>query len=168
MMATINTRNVHRTNALRGHPWGRDFAYDERLLLGDGAAGRRKALLLAASSRVQGALLGFGPIRALLGRLALPQPGQGPSKAQREAGRFGLLFIGQTADGRTLRASVQGERDPGHGSTSKMITKAALCLVDDVPSTATAGGVWTPGAAMGLALVRRLEAHAGLRFQIED
>ena len=128
IMATINTKNVHRSNALRGHPWGRDFAYDERLMLGDGAAGRRKALLLAASTRVQGALLGFGPTRALLGRLALPQPGQGPSRAQREAGRFDLLFIGQTADGRTLRASVQGDRDPGYGSTSKMITEAALCL----------------------------------------
>jgi short subunit dehydrogenase-like uncharacterized protein len=168
IMATINTKNVHRTNALRGHPWGRDFTYDERLMLGDGAAGRRKALLLAASTRVQGALLGFGPTRALLGRLVLPQPGQGPSPAQREAGRFDLLFIGQTANGLTLRASVRGDRDPGYGSTSKMITEAALCLVDDLPRSATAGGVWTAGAAMGLALVRRLEAHAGLRFQIED
>lgn len=168
VMATINTKNVHRTNALRGHPWGRDFAYDERMLLGDGTAGRRKAWLLAAASRVQGALLGFGPSRALLGRLALPQPGQGPSRAQREAGCYDLLFIGQTVDGRTLRASVQGDRDPGYGSTSRMIAEAALCLVDDLPREATAGGVWTPGAAMGLALVRRLEAHTGLRFQIED
>jgi len=168
IMAAINTKNVHRSNALRGHPWGRDFAYDERMMLGDGAAGKRRAWLLAASTRVQTALLGFGPARALIGRLALPQPGQGPSKAQREAGRYDLLFIGQTVDGQTLRASVRGDRDPGYGSTSKMITEAALCLAFDLPRSATAGGVWTPGAAMGLVLQRRLEAHAGLQFKIED
>jgi short subunit dehydrogenase-like uncharacterized protein len=32
----------------------------------------------------------------------------------------------------------------------------------------TGGGVWTPGAAMGMALVRRLQASAGLQFTIED
>ena len=167
VMATINTKNVHRTNALRGHPWGRDFAYDERMMLGMGAAGHGLALAMAGFTWLQNRLLAFGPSRTLLGRLALPQPGQGPGKRQREAGRYDLLFIGQTADGRTLRASVQGDRDPGYGSTSKMITEAALCLAEDVNRRATAGGVWTPGAAMGLALVRRLEAHAGLRFQIE-
>ena len=168
IMAAINTKNVHRTNVLRGHPWGRDFAYDERLMVGDGAAGQRRALLLAASTKLQTLLLGFGPTRQLIGRLALPQPGQGPSKAQREAGRYDLLFIGQTADGQTLRASVRGDRDPGYGSTSKMITEAALCLAFDVPRAVTEGGVWTPGAAMGLALQRRLEAHAGLQFKLED
>ena len=35
VMAAINTKNVHRTNALRGHPWGRDFVYDERILTGE-------------------------------------------------------------------------------------------------------------------------------------
>src|SRR4051812_36007962 len=29
MMAVINTKNVHRANALLGHPWGTDFKYDE-------------------------------------------------------------------------------------------------------------------------------------------
>jgi short subunit dehydrogenase-like uncharacterized protein len=29
------------------------------------------------------------------------------------------------------------------------------------------GGVWTPGAAMGLTLVRRLQERAGLSFSIE-
>ena len=31
---------------------------------------------------------------------------------------------------------VQGDRDPGYGATSKMITEAALCLVDDLPRLA--------------------------------
>jgi short subunit dehydrogenase-like uncharacterized protein len=168
IMAAINTKNVHRSNALRGHPWGTDFVYDERLLLGDGATGRAKAELLAGATRLQNGLLGFGPSRRLLGRLALPQPGQGPSQRQRETGCYDLLFIGQTRDGRVLRATVHGDRDPGYGSTSKMIVEAALCLAQDLDRRHTPGGVWTAGAAMGLALVRRLEAHAGLTFSLID
>lgn len=168
IMAAINTKNLHRSNALRGHPWGTDFVYDERLLLGDGVAGRVKAEWQAGTMRLQTGLLGFGPSRRLLGRLALPQPGQGPSQRQRETGSYDLLFIGQTADGRLLRATVHGDRDPGYGSTSKMIVEAALCLAQDLDHDHTPGGVWTAGAAMGLALVRRLVAHAGLTFTVID
>ncbi|MBP8310886.1 MAG: saccharopine dehydrogenase NADP-binding domain-containing protein [Burkholderiaceae bacterium] len=167
IMATINTKNVHRTHALRGHPWGQDFVYDERMLTGDGPAGQRRARVLARTARIQTALLGFAPARGLLRRFVLPKPGEGPSQRERETGRYELLFIGETADGRTLRATVTGDRDPGYGSTSKMITESALCLVDDVDRTMTPGGVWTPGSAMGLALVRRLQGRAGLTFAIE-
>ena len=79
-----------------------------------------------------------------------------------------MLFVGQSSDGRTLRAVVKGDRDPGYGSTSKMVSESALCLLHDVNRQATAGGVWTPAAAMGLALVERLRARAGLTFEIED
>ena len=77
-----------------------------------------------------------------------------------------MLFIGQTADGRTLRASVKGDRDPGYGSTCKLISEAALCLAREIDRDMTPGGVWTPGAAMGLTLVRRLQERAGLSFEI--
>jgi short subunit dehydrogenase-like uncharacterized protein len=167
IMAPINTKNVHRTNALRGHPWGRDFIYDERTLTGAGAKGERRARLMARTARIQNALLAFAPTRAALRRFALPKPGQGPSLHARETGRYDVLFIGETADGRTLRASVKGDRDPGYGSTSKMIAESALCLVNDVNRSMTAGGVWTPGAGMGMALVRRLQERAGLSFAIE-
>jgi short subunit dehydrogenase-like uncharacterized protein len=168
VMAVINTKNVHRSNALRGHPWGRDFAYDERLVTGRGLAGRVAAELLAGGTRLQNLALGWQPSRALIGRLALPQPGQGPSRRQREAGSYDLLFTGQTVDGRTLAAKVHGDRDPGYGSTSRMLTEAALCLLQDLPRQATPGGVWTPGAAMGLALLRRLQDHAGLHFALVE
>ncbi len=168
VMATINTKNVHRSNALRGHPWGRDFAYDERLVTGRGLAGRLAAQLLAAGTRLQDLALDWRPSRALIGRLALPQPGHGPGKHQRETGSFDLCFAGQTVDGRSLAATVHGDRDPGYGCTSRMLAETALCLLQDVPRQATPGGVWTPGAAMGLALLRRLEDHAGLRFSLVD
>ena len=167
MMATINTKNVHRTNALRGHPWGRDFLYDERMLTGRGTKGEWLAKALAGGTQIQNALLGFGPTRALLRNFVLPKPGQGPGPSQRAAGRYDLLFIGEAADGRTLRASVKGDRDPGYGSTSKLVAESALCLIHEISRRTTGGGVWTPGAAMGLALMRRLHKRAGLRFAVE-
>jgi short subunit dehydrogenase-like uncharacterized protein len=167
VMAAINTKNVHRTNALSGHPWGRDFVYDERVLAGAGRVGEQRARFLARQDRVQGLLLRFGPTRALLRRFALPQPGQGPTARQREKGHYQLSFSGRSASGQILRAQVTGDRDPGYGSTSKMIAESALCLLNDVDHSMTAGGVWTPGAAMGLALVRRLRANAGLGLEIE-
>lgn len=167
VMAAINTKNVHRTHALRGHPWGRDFVYDERMLTGDGKRGEQRAKALARNSRLQNALLGFAPARELLRRFALPKPGQGPSLHERESGRYEVLFIGDTAQGQRLCAVVKGDRDPGYGSTCKLISESALCLIDEVDRSMAGGGVWTPGAAMGLALVRRLQARAGLSFAIE-
>lgn len=167
MMATINTKNVHRTNALRDHPWGKDFIYDERMMTGEGGKGKRRAKALARMTRVQNALLGFGPTRNLLRRFALPKQGEGPSRHARETGYYALLFIGQTADGQLLTASVKGDRDPGYGSTCKMIAESAVCLVRDITRDMTAGGVWTPGAAMGMTLVHRLERNAGLSFELK-
>ncbi len=165
VMAAINTKNIHRTNALRAHAWGSDFIYDERMMTGDGEKGLRRAKALARSTRVQNILLAFAPTRALLRRFALPKPGEGPDKNAREAGRYDLLFIGETADGQRLRVCVKGDRDPGYGSTCKMISEAALCLAQDLDKTA--GGVWTPGSLMGNALIQRLEKNAGLTFAIE-
>lgn len=169
MMATINTKNIHRSNALRGHPWGEGFVYSEKLLTGrpgDADRGRRKAIALARFTKLQNLALGFGPTRFLLRRFVLTQPGDGPDLAAREAGHYTLWFTGRTAQGQMLRAVVRGDRDPGYGSTCKLISEAALCLLQDVSREHTAGGVWTPGSAMGLALVRRLQSRAGLTFEI--
>jgi short subunit dehydrogenase-like uncharacterized protein len=168
VMALINTKNVHRSHALLGHPWGTDFVYSERMLTGDGPVGEKRARKMLRQSKLQNLMLAFAPTRALLRRFALPKPGEGPNKDQREKGRYEVLFFGQTADGRTLTASVAGDRDPGYGSTSKMIAEAALCLARDTDRTRTPGDVWTPAAAMGMTLVERLQAKAGLRFQVLD
>ncbi|MDR7330974.1 saccharopine dehydrogenase NADP-binding domain-containing protein [Roseateles asaccharophilus] len=169
VMATINTKNIHRSNALRGHPWGRDFIYSEKLLTGkpgQGDKGRKKAIALARFTKLQNLALGFGPTRFLLRRFVLTQPGDGPDAAAREAGRYEVWFTGRTDEGQQLRAVVKGDRDPGYGSTCKLISETALCLLQNVGRDATPGGVWTPGAAMGLALVRRLQQRAGLSFEI--
>lgn len=167
IMASINTKNVHRSNALAGYPYGRDFTYSEMMMTGSGAKGRARARGATNQARMQTALLGFGPTRALLKTFALPKPGQGPNKEQRETGMFDVLYVGTTADGRSLRAGVTGDKDPGYGSTSKMLAEAALTLNDTSRQT-TPGGIWTPAAAMGDALIARLQDKAGLTFALEN
>jgi short subunit dehydrogenase-like uncharacterized protein len=152
VMATINTRSVHRSNLLMGFPYGRDFVYDEMVLTGPGEKGEANAKLVVAAN-------------AQLGGAGGPKPGEGPSKAERESGLYDLLFVGLAPDGRQVRVAVRGDRDPGYGSTSKMIGECAVCLLRDTPQVP--GGIWTPGAAMGDRLIKRLVDHAGLTFDVE-
>ena len=166
VMAPINTKNVHRTHALLGHPWGTDFVYSERMLTGKGEKGERRAKKTERHTRLQNFLLAMGPTRAFIRRFVLPKPGEGPSPEQRENGKYELLFIGRTAGGQTLSAIVNGDRDPGYGSTCKLITESAMCLVNETGREQTPGGVWTPGAAMGKALQSRLQTRAGLMFSV--
>jgi short subunit dehydrogenase-like uncharacterized protein len=142
MMAAINTKNVHRSNYLQGHPWGTDFTYDEMSITAPGSS------------------TSFTD----LGGAGAPKPGEGPSLEERENGFYDILFVGIDAHGRKVRVSVKGDRDPGYGSTSKMMAETAIQLIG---TPATAGGVWTPGAALGVPLIERLAAHAGLAFTDE-
>ena len=152
-MAPINTKNVHRSNALMHHAYGGDFRYDEMFLTGPGDAGEAAARALVKASAAMG---GDGG----------PKPGEGPSKEERDAGFYDLLLIGSHADGGEIRVRVTGDKDPGYGSTSKIIAEAAICLIQDCPDTQ--GGVWTPAAALGEALIPRLVENAGLSFDVID
>ena len=152
MMALINTRNVHRSNMLMGFPYGREFVYDEMVLTGPGEKGEANARKVMAANTEK-----TGP--------NAPKPGEGPSKEERENGLYDLLYVAIAPDGRQVRASVKGDRDPGYGSTSKMISECAVCLLRDAPDVPA--GIWTPGVAMQHRLIKRLVDHAGLTFQVE-
>jgi short subunit dehydrogenase-like uncharacterized protein len=151
MMATINTKNIHRSNQLMAHRYGEDFAYDEMLLTGPGEKGEAIAKAVAGDKSMAS---------------DTTQPGEGPTREQRESGMYDLLFVGHTADGQTISASVKGDMDPGYGSTSKMIVESAVCLLEN-PDLAS-GGIWTPAAALGTPLIERLQQNAGLSFQLES
>ena len=151
-MANINTRNVHRSNMLMGFPYGRDFVYDEMQITGPGEEGEASARrILAANNKMATSVA--------------PKPGEGPSKEERESGSYDLLFVAPAPDGRQVRVAVKGDRDPGYGSTSKMIAECAICLLRDTPELKA--GIWTPGAAMGDRLIKRLVDHAGISFEVE-
>ncbi|MGJ4917509.1 saccharopine dehydrogenase family protein [Bradyrhizobium sp. HKCCYLRH2060] len=153
MMALINTRNVHRSNMLMGFPYGQDFVYDEMVLTGPGEKGEANAKKVMAANAEK-----TGP--------NAPKPGEGPSKEERENGYYNLLFVAIAPDGRQVRASVKGNRDPGYGSTSKMISECAVGLLRD--GAGVKGGFWTPGAALQDSLIKRLVDNAGLTFAVED
>lgn len=165
VMASVNTRVVHRSHALLGHPWGEAFTYEEAMLMGSGPVGAAKASGLAAGLAGGTGVLAVGPVRRLLSRHVLPKPGTGPSPKAQEAGSFDLRFFGATADGRTLRTQVTGDRDPGYGSTAKMLGEAAATLVG-LDRAEVGGGFHTPTSALGDELIERLTTHAGLTFGV--
>jgi short subunit dehydrogenase-like uncharacterized protein len=166
VMAAINTRIVQRSHALQGRPWGEDFRYDEATLFAGGLKGRASASLMAAG--LGGFMLASAlpPIRFVLERFVLPAAGEGPSAKSQERGLFELHFFGRTRGGKTLRVNVSGDRDPGYGSTAKMLGEAAAMLALDCPKKALKGGFWTPATAFGQGLTTRLIQHAGLRFEL--
>ncbi len=151
IMATINTKNVHRTNFLLGHPWGEDFRYDEMMLTSPGEAGKAAAHAVAEMLKSP---FGAKP----------PKPGEGPTAEERENGHYDVLFVGEMPSGEKLHYGVKGRYDPGYGSTSRMIAETGIALL----SCKTAGGVGTPGSFVGEALVKRLQDNAEITFAVED
>jgi short subunit dehydrogenase-like uncharacterized protein len=139
-LSVINTKIAHWSNLLMGHPYGRGFQYEEMSLVRDGSP------------------VGFRPIATP------PRPGEGPTREERDAGMFDLLFIAFGEDGRQVRLSVKGDTDPGYGCTAKMLAEAAIALRQ---SPEVAGGFWSPGAALREKLIDRLERNAGMRFTVE-
>jgi short subunit dehydrogenase-like uncharacterized protein len=165
LMATINTKVVRRSNALMGYPYGREFRYDEGMIVPFGPWGFPLAAAISAGSAAFTAVAGFGAARRGLARV-LPQPGQGPSPQVREAGYYVIELLGRHPTDRAadVRVRIRGDRDPGYGSTSKMLAEAAACLAsDDLDSP---GGVLTPATAMGRHLLDRLPIHAGVTFEV--
>ncbi|WP_298307429.1 trans-acting enoyl reductase family protein [uncultured Erythrobacter sp.] len=151
VMAPINTKNVHRTNFLLGHPYGEDFQYDEMMLTSPGEAGKKMA---EAAVEMMKNPFGAKP----------PKPGEGPSKDERENGFYDVLFVADGPGGENLHFGVKGKYDPGYGSTSRMLTETGIALLH----SNAGGGVGTPGAFLGEALVDRLQSHAEIQFAVEN
>ena len=150
IMATINTKNVHRTNFLLGHPYGEDFRYDEMMLTSAGELGEKAA---KAAAEMLKNPFGAKP----------PKPGEGPTAEERENGHYDVLFVGEMDDGEIIQYGVKGRYDPGYGSTSRMIAETGIALL----ASKVEGGVGTPGSFLGEHLVKRLQDNAEITFAVE-
>lgn len=163
IMAGINTKVVRRTNALSNYSYGKDFRYDEATLNGKGFKGKIKGIL-AAIPLIFMTAKPKSVLKSIANKL-LPKPGEGPNQEQRENGFFNLRFYVTLEDGSSAMGKVTGDKDPGYGSTSKMLAESAVCLaVDELPKIT---GVLTPSVAMGDALLQRLEKSSGLTFSFK-
>ncbi|WP_100640647.1 saccharopine dehydrogenase family protein [Marinobacter salexigens] len=166
VMGAINTRVVHRSNALQGARYGTEFTYDEAIMTGAGTKGRLTAYGVTA------ALAGFltasaiKPTRWLVEKF-VPQPGEGPSPEAQKTGFYDIRFVGRTQDGKTMITKVTGDADPGYGSTSKMLGQAGMCLAFDVPADQP-GGFLTPASVLSDKLLERLTNKAGLSFEVVE
>ncbi|WP_151716334.1 trans-acting enoyl reductase family protein [Acinetobacter sp. TUM15071] len=169
VMAAVNERVVQRSNALSGNAYGNNFRYNEAILTGEGFKGRLKALAVVSGLGAFMLAAVSKPISQVMERYLLPKPGEGPTPEQQLAGRFDLRFVGKTDAGQSLKVKVTGDRDPGYGSTGKMLGQAALSLAidhakDGKKSTAQ-GGFWTPATMFDDRFIQRLTKHAGLTFE---
>ncbi len=167
VMATINTKVVRRSQALLGYPYGKDWRYDEATFNGSGFGNKITAHLMAFFINAINSAKPNSWFKKLLDRI-FPKPGEGPSEAVREKGFFYLLFLGKFANGTQIKVKVIGDKDPGYGSTSKMLAESAVCLAKDRDQLPALEGVLTPSTAMGEALLQRLVKNAGLSFEVVD
>lgn len=165
VMEAINSRVVLHSNALLQMAYGRDFSYSEGMLSGKGLKGRLMANVSALGFGLLALGLYFSPTRTLMEKFVLPAPGEGPSPEAQLHGYFDVRLHGRDDQGNQLTVKVTGDRDPGYGSTAKMLGQAGLCLAEDIAKEDRAGGFLTPSVAMGDALLKRLEAHSGLAFE---
>src|SRR3546814_411038 len=153
ILAGMNAKSVHLSNALLGWSYGKDFTYDEMIMLpgAEDADSAREAADANIWSNV---------VRALQIDL---KPGEGPSEAELAAGSFEMIFVGRAASGQEISTTVAGEGDP-YALTPRIVAECAVCLTQD--GTTATGGVWTAAAALGEPLRRRLEQRAGMSFSV--
>ena len=159
-MAGINTRIVRRSNALSNFSYGKEFTYDEAVMTGKGLKGKLNGIILSIPLMFLAAKPGsfFNKIFNIIS----PKPGQGPNKKERESGYFSFrFFVFQETGGKSI-FKVTGDRDPGYGSTSKMLAESAVCLAKDKLDDKY--GILTPSYAMGDNILNRLVLKAGLTF----
>ena len=165
-MAQVNTPVVLRSQALLENAYGEDFQYSEAVLTGRGVMGWMMAQGLKVGLDSFALAASIQPTRWALEHFVVPAPGEGPSARVQAQGFYDLRFWGKTATGKNIGVKVTGDRDPGYGSTAKILGQTGVCLAKDFPKSAKEGGVWTPSTLFGDVLIERLENYAGLTFDV--
>ena len=171
VMAAVNERVVRRSNMLLDYPYGEGLRYAEAQAFGPGPLGAAKAAGLTAGVVGGMGAMVFAPTRTLLEKFVLPEAGEGPSERTMDEGFFRLKLLGHlgpVGQRRRRQVDVSVEvglgLDPGYKGTALMLAEAACCLALQGRELPSPGGVLTPAAAMGEALIDRLK-KAGMVFE---
>lgn len=155
-MPVIDPVIVERSSRLRKDIYGNNFSYAQyyavkQPLVAIGAFVGVSALMLATQIPIlKQQLLNF------------KQSGEGPSEIEREKSFFKLVFIGKS-DNNTVRTCVSGG-DPGYTETAKMLSEAALTIIENSDEFKNKGGVMTPAGALGEVYLKRL-IDRGIEFK---
>ena len=158
-MSGINTRIVRRSNALSNFSYGQKFQYDEAVMTGKGLKGRINGIILSIPLMFLAAKPGSFSDKIF--NIISPKPDRDQIKRERENGNILVLgFFVFDEQGVKSTFKVTGDRDPGYGSTSKMLAESAVCLAKDKLDDKY--GVITPSYAMGDNILNRLIFKAGL------
>ncbi|WP_414827909.1 saccharopine dehydrogenase family protein [Alteromonas sp. H39] len=166
IMAAINTRVVHWSNSAMAYSYGEDFRYEEAMVTGKKRKGAMRAwtMTLGLGGFMVAASVSW--LRTLLEKYWLPKPGEGPSEKAQRQGFYDIRFYGETRNGQRAVARVTGDRDPGYGSTAKMLSECAILLASMREAGTAPSGQFSPASCFGDALIPQLSQHAGLRFEI--
>ncbi|MCY0964675.1 saccharopine dehydrogenase family protein [Parathalassolituus penaei] len=170
IMGPVNSRVVHRSNALRNGRYGRHFRYDEAVLTRSGPIAGLATHAITMGGKLFYSLLRWQPTRLLMQRFVLPKPGQGPDELQQENGFFDMHFYGYHNGEPAIRVRVAADRDPGYGATARMIGEAAVCLAKDYhladgTKDESMSGWLTPASVFDMRLIERLQQNAGVKFE---
>lgn len=174
VMQMIDTRVIHRSNALSKYRYGRNFIYSERM-----KAPFWAGLLTTIFTPIITTLLFFSFTRNIM-KLFLPAPGDGPSLTVRETGKFHFQMWGKgvnkNGENVVVKARIDApDGDPGYKQTSAMITEAAICLAQSASSTSSSSskskdelfGILTPSTGLGNDLLQRLE-NVNIKFKVDS
>ena len=135
--------------------------YGPKFRYGHYASVKTLRYLVGGAALVTGmfALAQIKPTRDLL--LKAKGSGEGPTKEKRAKSWFEVTLIG-TAGKQVVETTVRGG-DPGYDETAKMLSEAALCLVNDRKRLSPHYGNVTTAQVMGDVLLKRLRAR-GMEF----
>jgi short subunit dehydrogenase-like uncharacterized protein len=166
VMAVVNTRMVRRSAALfaeYGEGFGDGFIYNESMY----ARSRFRAAAIAAGLGGFAAANLSAPGRALIKAIG-PDPGEGPSDAQLDAGFLHCQYVGIAEDGQVACADLRADGDPGYKVTVMTLCQAGLTLAldgDKMPGAPGRGGVLTSATALGEPYLARMRS-AGLTLEV--
>ena len=165
IMASIDTRTVRRTNVLLDYFYGKDFRYDEAVLLSKSAnsfQAKKRTFIISLSM----AFLAIPFLRFLV-KFFIPKQGDGPSFEERQKGFYDIRLLARHPldSSQKVIAKIYGDQDPGYGSTAKIFGECAVCLAKD--DLKDIGGIWTPASLMASRLLKRLMNNSVLELSIE-
>ncbi|GAB1523395.1 hypothetical protein RhiTH_006542 [Rhizoctonia solani] len=169
VMSTINASIVRRSWGLRYYraPEAKrpTFSYTEFTTINGSPFW---GILISLTVFIFGAAMALLPPFRWLVKNVLPKSGEGPSPDKLDKGYFGVVNVAEGGDV-VVKATLDGDGDPGYRLTSIMIVESALLLLDseNLTEIGKEGGVLTPSVAYGDALLKALEGTGRFKIGVE-